>query len=66
MRKLLLASTALVGASMLAAPAMAGTPTVSDDFSVSIGGNLRFSVLIVDQDLSTGRGQGYKFRSDES
>ena len=66
MRKLLLASTALVGASMLAAPAMAGTPSVGDDFSVSIGGNLRFSVLIYDQDLSEGRGRGYKFQSDES
>ena len=66
MRKLLLASTALVGASMLAAPAMAGTPTVGDDFSVSIGGNLRFSVLIFDQDISKGRGQGYLFKSGES
>ncbi len=66
MRKLLLASTALVGASMLAAPAMAGTPSVGDDFEVSIGGNLRFSVLIYDQDVSAGRGRGYKFQSDES
>ncbi len=66
MRKLLLASTALVGASMLAAPAMAGTPTVGDDFSVSIGGNLRFSLLIYDQDRSSGRGQGYLLKSGES
>ena len=65
MKKLLLASTALVGAAMLAAPAMAGTPSVKDDFSVSIGGSLRFSVFWWDQDADN-FDRGYGFASGDS
>lgn len=67
MKKLLLASTALVGASLLAAPVMAGTPSVSDDFSVSIDGTIRFGVLIWDQDVDNTPGdRGYHFQTDEA
>ena len=67
MKKLLLASTALVGAAMLAAPAMAGEPSVKDDFSVSISGNVTFGVLWWSQDVDNTPGdRGYHFQSPSS
>ena len=72
MKKVLLASTALAGASLLAASASAGTPIVSDNQEVSISGNLRFSLHTASQDVrnagatNKGEGRGYKFVSDES
>jgi predicted porin len=69
MKKGLLASTALVGASLLAVSANAGTPTVGDNFEVSIDGTLRFGVLVWDQDEGFGTDastRGYKFQTDES
>jgi predicted porin len=69
MKKGLLASTALVGASLLAVSAHAGTPTVGDNFEVSIDGTLRFGVLVWDQDVGFGTDEstrGYKFQTDES
>ena len=69
MKKVLLASTALAGASLLAASANAGTPIVSDNQEVSISGTVRFSVHSASQDIrngAKGEGRGYKFNTDES
>ncbi|MSO80571.1 MAG: porin [Alphaproteobacteria bacterium] len=55
MKKLLLASTALVGASMLAAgPAAAGPVTSGNDFDLTLGGMIRVSAYGVSQDISSG------------
>jgi len=66
MKKTLLASSALVGASLLAAPAMAGTVGSKDDMSVTLGGTLWFSVGIYEEDVSAGRGRGYRFGVNET
>ena len=62
MKKILLGSTALVGASLLgAAPvAAAEAPTIS------FAGWTRVEVSFVDQDLSTGNGRGYGFEVDDN
>ena len=66
MKKALLASTALVGASLLTAgPAAAGQVGVSDNFDVSLGAFWRIGLYMQDHDLMTGRGRGYAFRSLE-
>lgn len=67
MKKALLASTALVGASLLAAPASAGTVGSKDAMSVTVGGSLFFAVSIVDQDVTNGQtGRGYGFKVNET
>ena len=66
MKKTLLASSALVAASLLAAPAMAGTVGSKDSMKVSVGGTLWFAVQIVDEDISAGQGQGYGFKVNET
>jgi len=48
MKKTLLASTALVGAALLAAPASAGTVGSKDAMSVTLGGTFWFSVAVYD------------------
>jgi outer membrane protein OmpU len=66
MKKTLLASSALVGASLLAAPAMAGTVGSKDDMSVTLGGTLWFSVGFYEEDISAGNGRGYRFGVNEA
>lgn len=66
MKKTLLASTALVGAALLAAPANAGTVGSKDAMSVSLSGTLWFSVSMYDEDVSAGNGRGYRFGVNES
>lgn len=66
MKKTLLASTALVGAALLAAPASAGTVGSKDAMSVTLGGTLWFSVSVYDEDVSAGNGRGYRFGVNES
>ncbi|MEK9755394.1 MAG: porin [Rhodospirillaceae bacterium] len=66
MKKSLLASTALVGAALLAAPASAGTVGSKDDMAVSLAGAVIFSVNLKDQDRSAGRGRGYNFNVNET
>jgi hypothetical protein len=66
MKKTLLASTALVGAALLAAPASAGTVGSKDAMSVTLGGTFWFSVAVYDEDVSAGRGRGYRFGVNES
>jgi outer membrane protein OmpU len=66
MKKTLLASSALVGAALLAAPASAGTVGSKDAMSVSLSGMLWFSASTVDEDVSAGRGRGYRFAVNET
>ena len=66
MKKTLLASTALVGAALLAAPASAGTVGAKDGMEVSMNGVLWFTVSSFDEDLSANRGRGYAFRVNET
>ena len=55
MKKLLLASTALVGASMLAAgPAAAAPVAASDSFDLTLGGWIRIAAYSTSQDISSG------------
>ncbi|MGE0254742.1 MAG: porin [Alphaproteobacteria bacterium] len=55
MKKLLLASTALVGASMLAAgPAAAAPVSAGDSFDLTLGGWIRIAAYSVSQDISSG------------
>lgn len=66
MKKTLLASSALVGAALIAAPAYAGTVGSKDAMSVNVSGMLWFSVALADEDISAGRGRGYRFQINES
>ena len=65
MKKLLMASTALVGAAMLAAPAMAAPPVANDDFAVGIDGTVEFTVMWWDQ-TANNNDRGYGFASNQS
>jgi predicted porin len=71
MKKGLLATTALVGTSLLGAPAMAAAPTVADNLQLTITGNMRSTLIVYNQDQTpsslTDTGKGYTFRgNDES
>lgn len=65
MKKTLLATTALVGASLLAAPANA-TVGSRDAFNVTLGGVFWFSAVIRDEDASNNAGRGYGLTISES
>ena len=65
-KKILLSTSALVGAAMLTTPSLAGEVGSGDAFSVTLGGELRFQVGFVDQDVSATSGRGYDFIVDES
>lgn len=66
MKKTLLASTALVGAALMAAPASAGTVGSKDALNVTLGGTLWFAVVLKDEDVSAGQGRGYRLHVNES
>jgi predicted porin len=61
-----LATTALVGASLLAAPANAGTVGSKDNMNVTLGGLFWFSAYIKEEDVSNTNGRGYGFTVSES
>lgn len=65
MKKTLLATSALVGASLLAAPANAGTVGSKDSLNVTLGGVFWFSAYLKDED-DVGTGRGYGFTVSES
>jgi predicted porin len=65
-KKVLLGGTALAGIAALALPANAGQVGSRDSMSVSLGGELRFNVALIDQDVSATVGRGYSFLVDES
>lgn len=62
MKKVLLGSTALVGASLLGAAPVAAAEAPTLSFS----GYTRVEVSFVDQELSTSRGRGYNFEVDDN
>ena len=66
MKKTLLATTALVGASLLAAPATAGTVGSKDTMNVTLSGVFWFSAYVKDEDVSAANGRGYGFTASES
>jgi len=65
MKKALLASSALVAASLIAAPAMAGTVGSADTMAVTMSGAAWFTTTIYDEDISANKGRGYKFSMNE-
>ena len=66
MKKVLLASTAIVGATLIAAPAFA-QPVVSDKYEVTISGNLRVSLVGADEDFEAAAStRDYNLKSDDS
>ncbi|MBT3810514.1 MAG: porin [Rhodospirillaceae bacterium] len=65
-KTLWLSTSALAGAAMIATPAMAGQVGSKDALSVTLGGQLRFQVGFLDQDVSATAGRGYQFKVDES
>lgn len=66
MKKALLASTALVGAALLSAPAQAGTVGSGDSMSVSLKGLVFFQAVLRDEDQSEGFGRGYRLGIPEA
>lgn len=66
MKKALLASTALVGAALLSAPAMAGSVGTGDSMNVKMSGNMWFQFHTIDEDISAGHGRGYGFDIPET
>ena len=66
MKKTLLATTALVGASLLAAPANAGTVGSKDNMNVTLGGLFWFSAYMKEEDITANNGRGYGFTVSES
>lgn len=66
MKKALLASTALVGAALLSAPAYAGTVGSGDNMAVKLSGFMWFQANVIDEELSTGNGRGYDFDIPET
>lgn len=67
MKKVLLASTAIVGGALVAAPAMAGNVTAGDNYSVSIRGAFWHQMYLIDDDFgSAGYGRGYGFGVGEA
>jgi len=64
--KVLVGGTALAGIAALALPASAGQVGSKDLMSVTLGGELRFNVGFIDQDVSAAAGRGYQFLVDES
>jgi len=66
MKKALLASTALVGAALLSAPAYAGTVGSGDNLAVKLSGFMWFQANVLDEDNQTGYGRGYRFKIPET
>jgi predicted porin len=61
MKKILLGSTAMVGASVL----MAGTALASDPPKLELSGYFKFEAWFADQDADTGANRGYHFENDD-
>ena len=66
MKKALLASTALVGAALLSAPAYAGSVGSGDNLAVKLSGFMWFQANVLDEDNQTGYGRGYRFKIPET
>lgn len=66
MKKTLLASTALIGAALLTAPAHAGTVGSGDNLAVKLSGFMWFQANVLDEDISAGSGRGFDFDIPET
>ena len=66
LKQVLLGGSALVGVAALALPASAGTVGSRDNMELTLGGEFRFQVGFLDQDVSNTAGRGYQFKVDES
>ncbi|MDH3738321.1 MAG: porin, partial [Alphaproteobacteria bacterium] len=66
MKKALLASTALVGAALLSAPAQAGTVGSGDNLAVTLSGFMWFQASWLDEDNQSGFGRGHAFQIPET
>jgi hypothetical protein len=66
MKKALLASTAIVGAALLSAPAQAGTLGTGDNLEVTFSGFMWFQGHWLDEDVSENYGRGYDFDIPET
>lgn len=66
MKKTLLASTALIGAALLTAPAHAGTVGSGDNLAVRLSGFMWFQANVLDEDISAGSGRGFDFDIPET
>lgn len=58
-KQILLGGTVLAGAAAIALPASAGQVGSKDSMSVTLGGEFRFNVGFIDQDVSAAAGRGY-------
>ena len=65
-RKALLGGTALAGIASFTLPLSAGQVGSRDSMRVTLGGELRFNIGFIDQDVSATAGRGYQFRVDDS
>lgn len=65
-KQVLLGGTALMGVAAIALPAHAGTVGSKDAMRVSLGGEVRFIVGFLDQDVSAGYGRGYDMHVDDA
>lgn len=65
-KQILLGGTVFAGAAAIALPASAGQVGSKDSMSVTLGGEFRFNVGFIDQDVSAAAGRGYQFLVDES
>jgi len=66
MKKALLASTALVGAALLTAPASAGTVGSGDSLALKLNGYMWLQASILDADRSDTFGRGYVLRNADT
>ena len=55
-KTLWLSTSALVGAAMITAPSFAGSVGSRDTMSITLGGELRFNVGMIDQDITANNG----------
>lgn len=65
LKSILLGSTAIAGAALLAAPAYAGSAQTGDNYTLELSGELEHNISIYDQDVSDGRGRGYRFSMED-
>ena len=65
-KSILLGTTALAGAALIAAPAFAGNTQSGGNYAITLGGTFGFNTMWYSQDVSTGRGRGYAFEIDDA
>lgn len=66
LKQVLLGGTALMGVAAITLPAHAGSVGSKDAMRVTLGGEMRFNLGVVDQDVSATRGRGYGMSVEET